>query len=100
MNKCMDDVNLFNINILLNGVRIPLKIHREDEEIYRNAEKIVNKYLRQYREMYSQRSMEEILTLVAFQIGVIVFKQGTDQDIEPLAEKILELNKELEELIP
>jgi len=96
----MDDVNLFNINILLNGVRIPLKIHREDEEIYRNAEKIVNKYLRQYREMYSQRSMEEILTLVAFQIGVIVFKQGTDQDIEPLAEKILELNKELEELIP
>ena len=96
----MDDVNLFNINILLNGVRIPLKIHREDEEIYRNAEKIVNKYLRQYREMYSQRSMEEILTLVAFQIAVIVFKQGTDQDIEPLAEKILELNKELEELIP
>ena len=96
----MDDVNLFNINILLNGVRIPLKIHRDDEEIYRNAEKIVNKYLRQYRELYSQRSMEEILTLVAFQIGVIVFKQGTDQDIEPLAEKILELNKELEELIP
>jgi len=100
MNKCMDDVNLFNINILLNGVRIPLKIHRDDEEIYRNAEKIVNKYLRQYRELYSQRSMEEILTLVAFQIAVIVFKQGTNQDIEPLAEKILELNKELEELIP
>lgn len=56
--------------------------------------------MRQYRELYSQRSMEEILTLVAFQIAVIVFKQGTNQDIEPLAEKILELNKELEELIP
>ena len=41
---------------------MPLNIRREDEEIYRNAEKIVNKYLEQYRRQFSQRSMEEILT--------------------------------------
>lgn len=90
----------FTINILLNGVRMPLRIRREDEELYRNAEKIVNKYLRQYRENYSQRSMEEILTIVAYQLAVIVSRQEMNQDVTPLAEKILELNKELEGLLP
>ena len=51
------DKNAFTINILLNGVRMPLNIRREDEEIYRNAEKLVNKYLEQYRSRFSQRSM-------------------------------------------
>ena len=91
----MEDNKTFTINILLNGVRMPLNIRREDEEIYRNAEKIVNKYLEQYRKQFSQRSMEEILTLAAYQLAVIVAKQATNQDQAPLAEKIEELNKEL-----
>ncbi|HHT23740.1 MAG TPA: cell division protein ZapA [Bacteroidales bacterium] len=95
----MKNSDVFTINILLNGVRMPLKIRREDEEIYRNAEKIVNKYLEQYRTQFSQRSMEEILTLVAFQVAVVLAKQNKNQDINPLAEKIEELNKELKELL-
>lgn len=78
---------------------MPLNIRREDEEIYRNAEKLVNKYLEQYRKTYSQRSMEEILTIVAYQIAVIVSKQDKNNDIEPLADKITKLNKELKELL-
>lgn len=78
---------------------MPLKIQREDEEIYRNAEKIVNKYLEQYRRQYSQRSMEEILTLVAYQLAVIISKQDIRQDEGPLAEKIEELNKELNKIL-
>ena len=89
----------FTINILLNGVRMPLNIRREDEEIYRNAERLVNKYLEKYRKTYSQRSMEEILTIVAYQIAVIVSKQDKNNDIDPLADKIIELNKELKELL-
>lgn len=92
------DKKEFIINILLNGVRMPLKIRREDEEIYRNAEKLVNKYLEHYRKQYSQRSMEEILTIVAYQVAVIVSRQEMHEDIEPLAEKIKELNNELKEL--
>ncbi|NLI73125.1 MAG: cell division protein ZapA [Bacteroidales bacterium] len=89
----------FIINILLNGVRMPLKIRREDEEIYRNAEKLVNRYLEQYRRQFSQRSMEEILTIVAYQVAVIASKQAMNENIEPLAEKIKELNNELKELV-
>ena len=78
---------------------MPLNIRREDEEIYRNAEKIVNKYLEQYRKQFSQRSMEEILTLVAYQLAVIISKQKTNQDEAPMADKIEELNKELKKLL-
>ncbi len=78
---------------------MPLNIRREDEEIYRNAEKIVNKYLEQYRRQFSQRSMEEILTLVAYQLAVIISKQKTNQDEAPMADKIEELNKELKKLL-
>lgn len=92
------DKNMFTINILLNGVRMPLNIRREDEEIYRNAEKLVNKYLEQYRKKFSQRSMEEILTIVAYQIAVIASRQEINENIDPLAEKIKELNNELKEL--
>ncbi len=92
------DKNAFTINILLNGVRMPLNIRREDEEIYRNAEKLVNKYLEQYRSRFSQRSMAEILTIVAYQIATIASRQEMNDSVEPLAEKIMELNKELKDL--
>ena len=92
------DKNAFTINILLNGVRMPLNIRREDEEIYRNAEKLVNKYLEQYRSRFSQRSMEEILTIVAYQIATIASRQEMNDSVEPFAEKIMELNKELKDL--
>jgi len=97
---CMAEEDMFNINITVNGVRMPLHISREDEVIYRNAEKLFNRFFRQYSEVYSQRSMEEILTLVAYQFAYIVSKQGMNQDVGPLAEKIQQLNKQLKELMP
>ncbi len=99
MNERMNNSDIFTINILINGVRMPLKIKREDEELYRNAEKIVNKYLEQYRNQLSQRSMEEILTIVAYQLAVIVSKQNTSQDLVPLVEKMKEINREVKELL-
>lgn len=92
------DKDEFLINILLNGFRMPLKIPRIDEEIYRNAEKIVNKYLDQYRKQYNQLSMEEILTIVAYQLAVIVAKLDLNNDVAPLAERVVALNDELKEL--
>lgn len=95
----MGSTELFTINILINGVRMPLNIPREDEELYRDAEKLLNNYLNKFQERYNQKSMEEILTLVAYQLAVIIIKQNKNQDIAPLAIKIQELNKELQEFL-
>ena len=94
----MKDDN-FIINVQISGLRMPLNIPRKDEELYRKAEKLVNSYLARFQKMYNQRPSEEILIMVAFQIAVIVSKQELSEDKTPLAEKIKELDKELEKLL-
>ncbi len=83
----------FIINILLNGVRIPLEIDREEEWIFRDAEKLVNKFFKQYSN--TNRSIEEILTIASYHLAVIAILQNGERDISPLAEKIEKLNEEL-----
>lgn len=95
----MEREDMFTINILINGVRMPLTIPREEEVLYRDAEKLLNNYLIKYRERYNQHSMEEILTIVAYQLAVIITKQNMNQDVTPLAQKIQNLNQELGKLL-
>jgi cell division protein ZapA (FtsZ GTPase activity inhibitor) len=89
----------FIINVTINGFKMPLSIPRKDEELYRNAEKLVEKYIAQFQKLYNQRSTEQILIMVAFQIAVIVSKQELSEDITPLAEKIQALDDELKALL-
>jgi hypothetical protein len=89
----------FTINVQIGGFRLPLSIPRKDEELYRKAEKMVVQFLLEYQRQYHQRPTEEILTLVAFRIAVIVSKQELSEDTVPLAEKIQSLDKELEALL-
>ena len=87
------------INILINGVRLPLTVKRDEEELYRNAEKIVVKFINDYQKLYSQKSYNEILTYAAFRLAVILNKQSSKQDLAPLAERIKELDNELATLL-
>lgn len=91
--------DIFTINVQIGGFRMPLKIARKDEELYRNAEKLVVKHLDKFQRIYNQRPTEEILIIVAFQIAVIVSKQELVQNTIPLAEKIQLLDQELEDLL-
>lgn len=89
----------FTINVTVNGFKMPLNIPRKDEELYRNAEKLVEKYIDFFQKQYNQRSTEQILIMVAFQIAVIVSKQEFSEDTTPLAEKIQALDDELKSLL-
>jgi len=89
----------FTINVNVNGFKMPLNIPRKDEELYRNAEKLVEKYIEHFQKLYNQRSTEQILIMAAFQIAVIVSKQEVHEDTVPLAEKIQALDDELKALL-
>jgi len=89
----------FKINILINGVRLPLTVKRKDEEIYRKAEKIVVKFINDYQKIYSQKSYSEILTYVAFRLAVVLTKQESSEDVAPLADRIKQLDDELKTLL-
>ena len=91
--------DIFTINVLIGGLRLPLRIARKDEEIYRKAEKLVVRYMDKYQKQYNQRPTEEILIMVAYQMAVLISKQELTEDIVPLAEKINALDQELEALL-
>jgi cell division protein ZapA len=93
----MDDIFLINVHI--GGFRMPLRIPRSDEEIYRKAEKLVVKYTDEYQRLFNQRTYEEILRLVAFQLAVNISRNELSEDITPLADKIKLLEKELDSVL-
>jgi hypothetical protein len=91
--------DIFLINVQIGGLRLPLRIARKDEELYRKAEKLLVKFLDDYQQKFSQRPTEEILILVAYQLAVMVSKQEFADNIVPLAEKIQSLDQELKALL-
>jgi len=90
---------VFKINILINGVHMPLSVKRNEEELYRTAEKIVVKFINDYQKIYSQKSYSEILSYVAFRLAVVLTKQDSNEDIAPMAERIKQLDQELKLLL-
>ena len=74
-------------------------IDREDEEIYRKAEKQVNRYIDDYQKQYLNLSAEEIRSLVAFQLAVVIYKMESNLSIDPVIEKIRILDNELEQIL-
>lgn len=98
-NMSSNEENKLKIHTVIGGFRFPLNIDREDEEIYRNAEKQVNRYIDDYQKQYPNFSAEEIRSLVAFQLAVVIYKMETNQSIDPVIEKIRSLDNELEQLL-
>lgn len=94
----MKDDN-FIINVKIGGFRLPLNIPRKNEELYRKAEKLVNKILLEYQQKYNQRPQEEILSIVAYQLAVALSKQEFTEDTSPIVDKIEELDRELSKIL-
>jgi len=95
----MSNKEELNINVIIGGMRIPLRIRRQDEEIYRNAEKIVKAFLKDYREKYSRRPNEELLTLTAYKTAVLLAKHDFNADASNRNLDIESLNERLDKLL-
>ena len=87
------------INVKIDGMIIPLRISRQDEEIYRNAEKIVKAFLKDYKGKYSRRTNEELLILTAYKTAVLLAKYDFN-NVVPLQKSDMEsLSEELNSLL-
>ena|SRR5665647_514550 len=93
----MED-DIFLINVQIGGLKLPLRIARKDEELYRRAEKLLVKRMDEFQNKYRQHPTEDILILVAYQLAVMVSKQEFAENVVPLAEKIQSLDNELKAL--
>lgn len=71
--------------------KIPLSINREDEEIYRRAEKLVNDlWVRWRKTAFADESSPKVMARVAFQFAVL-FLKGEQTQL-----KLQELDKQLD----
>ena len=93
------DNNTLRIHLVIGGFRFTMTIARDDEELYRKAEKLAVNCLEEYQKQYPQRSSEELLTLVAFRLAVATSKMHMSQDVTPMAERLKALDAELDELL-
>jgi hypothetical protein len=90
------------IHVVISGMRIPLIINNndeEEEEQYRNAEKLVKTFLKDYREKYSRRTNEELLILTAFKTAVLLAKHDLKANSSTQQSDMKSLNDELDKLL-
>jgi len=95
----MEKKDNFSINVKVGGFSLPLNIVRNDEELYRKAEKTVNKLLLNNQQKYRQHSAEKVLSITAYQLAIALSKNDFAQDTEPIVEKIEQLDKELDKIL-
>ncbi len=83
----------------IDGYPIRLHIARKDEEIYRNAEKDIKDIYNKLNQRYPDKSVVELWLLTAFQIAVAINRQQKVENINPLAQKIEELEEQIDQLL-
>lgn len=95
----MEKNDIFNIRVQIGDWRLGLTIPRKDELLYRDAEKFVNKQLSQLFNAYSNKTREEILVNLSYQLAIKLIEEHNRKDESPLMEKIAELEKELDKAL-
>ena len=93
----MDD-NRFLIHLKIAGKSYGLWINRKDEEIARNAAKLITYKVDQYRKAFSSEHVDEkdLLAMVTLQLCMDKLRLENKNDTSPFAEKIQQLTNELE----
>ena len=85
------------INLQIADSNYPLTIHRQDEEMVREAAKQVNIRLNAYREYYKNLEPEKIIAMVAYQFSLEKLQLMQRNDTTPYTEKVKELTELLED---
>lgn len=97
----MDDT--FTINLYIADKHYPLRIKRSEEELVRKAAKLINDKIALYRNNFrmddSELELKDLLAMAACQIAIQAIKAGERSDNSPIAESIIQLNKELEDFL-
>lgn len=75
----------------------PITIDREEEEMVREAARLVDVRLNAYKEHYSKLPLEQILIMVAYQFANESLIQKRRNDTEPYTAKVKELTDLLED---
>ena len=85
--------DLLTIQLNIGSRIFPITIKRKDEEIYREASKLINDKLQKYISTFPDQEKEDYITMVAHDIAISLIKEKNFDD--QLQEVVSELNKHL-----
>ena len=94
----MDD-KIMRINLLIDCQRYPLNIRREDEQLYRDAAKLIDKTLNKYRKWMPDLDSNKHWAMAALELAFNNVSNKDKNDTKPYVEKLEELTKELDSFI-
>ncbi len=86
-----------HINLQLDAHRIAMNVPRETEEDYRRAAKWLNQLYQFYMKQFPTASAEKLWVYVALNAGYRFMSDERDKAIEPIENKINELNNLIEQ---
>lgn len=87
------------INLLIDCQKYPLNIRREDELLYRDAAKLIDKTLNKYREWKPDLSSNQHWAMAALELAYAFISNKDKNDTQPYLRKLEELTKELDNVI-
>ena len=81
------------LNVNIAGRLYPLKIRKEEENIIRDAEKLVSQKIQEYRSSYDGKDTQDYLAMVLINLAVQWISKGEEDSkgAESLAQKLREL---------
>ena len=94
----MDD-KMMKINLLIDCQRYPLNIRREDEQLYRDAAKLIDKTLNKYRSWKPEMGANNHRAMAALELAFNLMTMKDKNETKPYLEKLEELTKELDNYI-
>ena len=89
----MDDKLSIKVNVA--DRYYPLKIERKDEEKIRKAARLINEKVLQYKQRYLDKDVQDFLAMAALQFVTRVIEMEGKFDIQPLEQRLQELDEEL-----
>lgn len=93
----MDDKLSIRINIA--DRYYPLKIERKDEEKIRNAARLINEKVLQYKQKYIDKDAQDFLAMAALQYVIKVLDLEDRNDMGPMIDEIQQLNSDLDTIL-
>ena len=90
---------MMKIHVLIDTERYPMVINRTDEQLYREAAKLLNKQLNVYRKSYPDIGIVKQWVMTAYDMAFEAVSHKESNDTKPYKDKLEELGKELDELL-
>ena len=96
----MEKQDLLTIRVMILDTSYPIKIRREEEEIYRKAAKQLNERILAYRKKFD-RNLNDIdyVIMVAFELSLLSLRLEEERDNSPFISTIPALDNRLAEYL-